>query len=339
MADGSRPRAARPTLKTVAREAGVSTTTVSFVLSGRPDAGISEATAQRVHEAVRRLGYYPNSSARAVRTGRTGLVLLSLNMLSDPWSLALADAVNSAAKSAGLTTMILADGDWFSALELQGADVAYIGLGPDRADDERRLATMVERGQKVVVFDELLEPAGFDVIRSKSLPGCRIAVESLIERHTDIACLTSRNNFRETPSRLTVYREVMAEAGLEVREDRIGVYEETQAEAYAVALDLLSASDRPTAIYATTDFAAIAAINAAHRLGIRVPEDVAVIGVGNTPDAGLTEPSLSTVGPIDQFALVADIIVKRALEGPGEVGDGTLHELDWVLIERESTRA
>ena len=172
MADGSRQAHSRPTLKTVAREAGVSTTTVSFVLSGRADAGISEATAQRVHEAVKRLGYFPNSSARAVRTGRTGLVMLSLNMLSDPWSLALADAVNSAAKKAGITSMILADGDWFSALELQSADVAYVGLGPDREDDARKLATMVERGQKIVVFDELAEPKGFDVIRSNSLPGC-----------------------------------------------------------------------------------------------------------------------------------------------------------------------
>ncbi|WP_426516999.1 LacI family DNA-binding transcriptional regulator [Diaminobutyricibacter sp. McL0618] len=337
MADGSRPNA-RPTLKTVAREAGVSTTTVSFVLSGR-DAGISEATAQRVHEAVKRLGYYPNSSARAVRTGRTGLVMLSLNMLSDPWSLALADAVNSAAKKAGITSMILADGDWFSALELQSADVAYVGLGPDLDDDARKLATMVERGQKIVVFDEVVEPKGFDVIRSNSLPGCRIAIEHLLEHHTEIACLTSRVNARNNPSRLTVYRDAMADAGLSVREDRIGVYEETQAEAYAVALDLLSSPDRPTAIYATTDFAAIAAINAAHRLGIRVPADVAVIGVGNTPDAGLTEPSLSTVGPVDQFARIADIIVQRALDGPGEVGEGTLHELDWTLIARESSRS
>ncbi len=240
MADGTRPKSARPTLKTVAREAGVSTTTVSFVLSGRADAGISDATAQRVHEAVKRLGYFPNSSARAVRTGRTGLVMLSLNMLSDPWSLALADAVNSAAKKAGITSMILADGDWFSALELQSADVAYIGLGPDLEDDARKLATMVERGQKIVVFDEVLEPKGFDVIRSNSLPGCRIAIEHLLEHHTEIACLTSRVNARNNPSRLTVYRDAMADAGLGVREDRIGVYEETQAEAYAVALDLLS---------------------------------------------------------------------------------------------------
>ena len=337
MADETRKRPSRPTLKTVAREAGVSTTTVSFVLTGRPDAGISEATAERVHEAVKRLGYYPNSSARAVRTGRTGLVQLSLNMLSDPWSLALADAVSSAAKKVGLTTMILADGDWFSALELQSADVAYIGLGSDRAGDERKLATMVERGQKVVVFDELIEPKGFDVIRSNSLPGCRIAVDHLLERHTDIACLTSQNNAQNAPSRLTVYRDAMAEAGLDVREDRIVVFEETQAEAYAVALDLLSSPDRPTAIYATTDFAAIAAINAAHRLGIRVPEDVAIIGVGNTPDAALTEPPLSTVGPIDQFARVADILVKRALEGPGEVGEAALFNFDWSLIPREST--
>ena len=89
---------------------------------------------------------------------------------------------------------------------------------------------------------------------------------------------------------------------------------EGQASAFAAAVQLLSKDDRPSAIYATTDFAAIAAINAAHMLGLRVPHDVAVIGVGNTPDAQLVAPTLTTVGPTDFYDRQARILIDRALE-------------------------
>lgn len=328
-------------MKAVAQEAGVSTATVSYVLSGRAGGGpgISEATVARVHEAVQRLGYRPNTSARAIRTGRTGLIHLSLHMLSDPWSLAVAAAVNEAANAEGLTTMILADGDWSSALAAQRADVAYIdGIGADRREAERRLASLVASGQKLVVFDEWLEPDGFDVIRSDALPGCRLAVEHLLERHVDIGCLTTRNSFRsDGRTRYSEYRDALARRGLPVREDRVAFFEDTQASAFTAAVELLSRDDRPTAIYATTDFAAIAVVNAAHRLGLRVPHDVAVIGVGNTPDARLIEPALSTVGPLDFYRRQAQIIVDRALEKPAESADGELHSFAWSLIAREST--
>ncbi|UAJ79207.1 LacI family DNA-binding transcriptional regulator [Leifsonia sp. ZF2019] len=331
----------RPTMKAVAQEAGVSTATVSYVLSGRAGGGpgVSEATVQRVRDAVERLGYRPNASARAVRTGRTGLIHLSLHMLSDPWSLAVAAAVNEAANEHGLTTMILADGDWYTALNAQRADVAYIdGLGGDRADAERKLSELVESGQRLVVFDERLEPNGFDVIRSDAIPGSRLAVEHLLERHTDIACLTTRTAYASTgESRYTVYRDALRQRGLPVREDRVAFFEDTQASAFTAAIELLSGYDRPTAIYATTDFAAIAVVNAAHRLGLRVPDAVSVIGVGNTPDARLVEPALSTVGPPDFYRKQARIIVDRALGRPARDDHGELHVFDWSLVVREST--
>ena len=267
----------RPTMKAVAQEAGVSTATVSYVLSGRSGGGpgISEATVERVHAAVERLGYRPNTSARAVRTGRTGLVHLSLHMLSDPWSLAVAAAVNEAANEHRLTTMILADGDWFAASEAQRADVVYIdGLGAERAEAERKLAALVESGQRVVVFDEWLEPNGFDVIRSDALPGCRLAVEHLLERHTEIGCLTSRASYDSAAeSRYSVYRDALRRRGLPIRADRVAFFEDTQASAFSAAVELLSREDRPSAVYATTDFAAIAVEIAACSVSLKSLEN------------------------------------------------------------------
>ena len=94
----------RPTIRMVAELAGVSTATVSYVLSGRRGdggPGVSDPTAEKVKAAAERLGYRPNQAARAIRTGRTNTVILSLTMLSDPWSLSVIESVQKAAGSAG----------------------------------------------------------------------------------------------------------------------------------------------------------------------------------------------------------------------------------------------
>ncbi len=331
----------RPTVHEVAREAGVSTATVSNVLSGRPvnqngRRRYSAETEARVRAAADRLHYYPNPAAKAVRTGRTGIVQLSLHMLSDPWALAVADSVNAAAKEHGFTTMILADGDWFAALERQPTDVAFIDAVSADPETEERLATLVARGHRLVVFSDKLDPKGFDVVSSAPIPGCYLAVEHLLREHSRVGCLTTRFARESSePSRFTPYVELMAAAGHEVREDWIGEFTDSSESAYVAAAQLLSSPDRPTAIYATTDFAALAAINAAHRLGLRVPEDVAVIGVGNTRSGEHSDPTLSTVGPTDFFHRIAEIIVGKALET--EPTEGILYEFPWSLIVREST--
>ncbi|RDV45001.1 LacI family transcriptional regulator [Leifsonia sp. ku-ls] len=331
----------RPTVHEVAKEAGVSIATVSYVLADRPvrpggGRRYSVATEQRVKAAADRLRYRPNPSAQAVRTGRTGVVQLSLHMLSDPWALAVADSVNTAAKARGLTTMILADGDWADALERQPTDVAFVDIMPGAVDTPQRLARLVERGQRLVVFSDTLEPDGFDVVRSAAIPGCYLAVEHLLQDHARVGCLTASGaRHAEGPSRFTPYVELLEAAGREVRDDWIEEFTDSNESAYVAAVQLLSRPDRPTAIYATTDFAALAAVNAAHRLGLRVPEDVAIIGVGNTRAGEHSDPTLSTVGPSNFYERVAEIIVGRALET--EPGGGTLHDFPWSLIVREST--
>ncbi|MFJ4029206.1 LacI family DNA-binding transcriptional regulator [Paenarthrobacter sp. NPDC089989] len=325
----------RPTIRMVAELAGVSTATVSYVMSGRRGdggPGVSDPTAEKVKAAAERLGYRPNQAARAIRTGRTNTVILSLTMLSDPWSLSVIEAVQRAAEPLGITPMILGDADWVKVLGTHNADAVFVDAV--REDQTAALRKLAGHGTTLVVFNEKLEPEGFDVIRSIAEPGCRMAVEHLLHGHRRIACLTPATAAGTSGgSRYRAYSEALAAAGIDEREDYVGLFDGTTSGAFAATTRLLGLPDRPTAIYATTDFAAVSAINAAQRLGLAVGQDVDIIGVGNTVEGGRMSPSLSTVGPVDFFDKLARLLLQRATDA----GDKpTVLDFPWHLFVRES---
>lgn len=330
----------RPTIRMVAELAGVSTATVSYVLSGRRGdggPGVSDPTAEKVKAAAERLGYRPNQAARAIRTGRTNTVILSLTMLSDPWSLSVIESVQKAAVPRGITPMILGDADWVKVLGTHNADAVFV----DAVREEQRdaLRKLAEHGTSLVVFDEVLEAEGFDVIRSIAGPGCRMAVEHLLHGHRRIACLTPATVAGTSGgTRYRAYSDALADAGIPEREDYVGLFDGTSAGAYAAATRLLSMPERPTAIYATTDYAAVSAINAAQRLGLAVGTDVDIIGVGNTVEGERMSPSLSTVGPVDFFDKLARLLLRRATaqSSPDAPKDPAVLDFPWHLFVRES---
>lgn len=326
----------RPTIKTVAAEAGVSTATVSYVLAGRTKgngSGISPATAQRVHTAATRLGYRPNQAARTIRTGKSNLMMLSLTMLSDPWSLSVSKAVGAAVAPAGITPMILADTDWRTAIKRQGADVIFIDAA-ERPGDAELLAELA-RSNNLVVFSETLQPEGFDVIRSVAGASMDQAMDHLTASHTKVAALTPSGSLSASgPTRYRAYVAGLERAGIEFRPEYVAVFEGDEVSAYQAAVALLQQPDPPTAIFATSDFAAIAAVHAAERLKLSVPGDVAVLGIGNTMAGEAMTPSLSTIGPVDFYALLANFLVERAQDPdkPHQV-----LEFPWRLFVRDSS--
>ncbi|MGO2047009.1 MAG: LacI family DNA-binding transcriptional regulator, partial [Brachybacterium tyrofermentans] len=122
------PHRATITLSDVAREAGVSIATASFVLSGRGgsrSAG-SPATKAKVRAAAEALGYVPNRNAQAMRTGRGGGIVLALGTLDDPWGVQLATQVREDALPHDLSTLVLADERWVEYLSGASADAAFI---------------------------------------------------------------------------------------------------------------------------------------------------------------------------------------------------------------------
>lgn len=318
-----------PTVRTVADEAGVSTATVSNVLSGRHDR-VSPATRDKVMAVVDRLGYRPNPAARAVRTGRTHLALLSVGWLADPWTRDLATAVADRLRPLGLHTLVLPDGDWVEVLDHQGADIVFLDdVSEGQVPALHRLAA---RGLPMVVLSETLPPQGFDVVAAPHLPGCRLAVRHLLRHHSRIGCLAGTPDGRRG-RRYDVWVEEMTAAGVPVREDWVADFVIDPHSAFRAALRLLDRDDRPTALFATTDLAGIAAIRAAQHLRLVVGRDVAVIGAGNTSEGALTEPSLSTVGPVDYLERLAGIVERRLL---APAAPYRRHELTWQLVLRDS---
>lgn len=327
----------RVTIKQVAEQAGVSTASVSYVLSGRsgsPDGngGVAKATAERIREVAGRLGYSPDRAARKIRTGRTETILLSLTMLSDPWALGVIEAVQRRAMPLGITPMILADADWASVLRGHDADAVFIDAASPGKQPE--LEAFAGQGKRLVVFQEELPAAGFDVIRSLAGPGCVLAVQHLLRKHREIAILTTeRSRNSSDPARFRPYVDGLAAAGIPLRNDFIATFDRSPASAYAAAMRLLDRADRPTAIYATTDFAAMSAVNAAQRLGLRIGTDLDVLGVGNTEEGERMAPSLTSVGPEGFFDAVAELLVRRA---QGDDSPARVIDFPWKIFVRES---
>ena len=338
----------RPTLQSVAQAAGVSPATVSLVLRDKPHA-IPAATVARVRDEAERQGYRPNRAAQAMRTGRSGLVLLALRMVADPWSLSVADAVAEAAERDGRTALVQGRGDWYDTVLRIQPDVAYLDSPDPGPVTAARLAELVDRGQRLVVFSDELEPAGFDVVRSPAAPGTALVLEHLLAQTPDVAYLlpcadpgradASAGVSAPQAARHRPYLDAVA-AGLLA--DRTTFYDGSRAGAFEAALRLLAdpprvpaGPARPAAVLANTDYAALAAVAAAQYLGLCVPDDVLVAGLGNTPEAAAAAPPLTTAGPDDFFARQADLVLAAAGAPPGE---GHAHAFAWRLHPRRSTQ-
>lgn len=155
-----------PTIRDVAERAGVSLTTVSYVLSGRSGGTtrISRPTQERVMAAVGELGYVPNQAARGMRRGRTDLVAIAIGDLEWPPDRALATAAASILPRHGYQPVILLGQSWRQFMLSGGADGVIVGVAPHAAAQDGTIAELARRGVAQVVISETMHPAGFDVL-------------------------------------------------------------------------------------------------------------------------------------------------------------------------------
>ena len=321
-------------MKMVAERSGVSVATVSFVLSGRRSGQVaaSAATAERIRAVADELGYRPNQAARAIRTGRSGLVLLSLTQLSDPWCQSVSRAMNDACGGLPVQPLILADGDWGEVLDGQPVDAAFVDAAS--VVDLERITGLVRRGLRMIVFSDDLEPDGFDVIRSRQQEGCALAMDYLLAERSTVGCLTGSDPDRPGWHREHAYLAALEASGIAPRPGHFQRYTQDHASVYESALRLLDRDDPPSAIFATSDFAAITAVNVAQRLGLSIPDDLAVVGVGNTEEAAEMSPGLTSVGPTDFFDTLAKLIIDTA-EHPDD-HQPKRHDFPWQLHHRQT---
>ncbi|HEY8295773.1 MAG TPA: LacI family DNA-binding transcriptional regulator [Micrococcaceae bacterium] len=334
-------RGSKPTIRDVAERAGVSLTTVSYVLSGRGGGTtrISKPTEDKVRAAVTELGYVPNQAARGMRRGRTDMVAVSVGDLERPADRALASAAARILPEHGYQPVILLGNKAWRDFMLSGAaDGVILGNINESLAEDQTMVELARRGVPQVVISETMQPQGFDVLAPEPEGGFAEAMAYLTRRHSRIGCLrrSGEGPERSLPSRYSRYAAGLQRSGLPVDQALVRTTLHQRHQAYEMAIGLLSLKDRPTALLCTDDMEALTAARAAFRLGIRIPEDLEIIGVGNSAEGQGADPPLSTVGPEPIFDEVVHMLVRR-LSDSGLPAEGERRPAPWRLHHRGTT--
>ena len=287
------PSRSRPRLEDVAARVGVSTGTVSLVLSNAP--GPSAATRERVMAAAADLGYRPDRTASLLARRRACLLGVMLDVRNS-FHADLVAEVQDSAEAAGydvLLSTISPTRDDRRAIEtlMDSRCEALILLGPDAPAN--RLSSLGEQ-IPVVVVGRRLRSATVDVVRSADDKGLAAAVDHLTGLgHRDIAYVDGGRGTIATDRR-SGYLRAMGRHGLR---DRIRVVDGGQTEAAGMhaAEDLLSSAARPTAVVTFSDRVALGLLDGLDRRGVRVPEEMSIVGYDDSPTAHLPHVDLTSV--------------------------------------------
>jgi len=344
-AGGAPPHAAARrtvTIMDVARTAGVSPATVSRVLN-RSSHPVSARGRRRVLAAARKLAYIPNLLARSLLTHRTAALGILIPDVSNPYYAAVLRGIEDAVGSTG-RTVILCNTDrnpekqrlYLRALMERRVDGLIVAGG-----SFGRAETEITGGDLPVVMIGR-HPARFPSVRIDNVEAAALAASHLLALgHRRILHLAGPPASLTAADRLKGFRRALAEGGIPLENGLVAEVGFSPARAGAAVRSAFTApgrspgsrasaghrasgrgargrpdGDRPTAVLAANDQVAIAAIRALHELGLRVPDDVSVVGFDDTPLASYTVPSLTTVAvPAYELGRTAVSLLAAALEG------------------------
>ncbi len=306
-------RAARVTIADVARAASVSTATVSFVLNDRRDGvRISDATRASVLDAATRLGYTPNAAARALRRSRTTVVTLLIATLRNPFYVDIATAAERAVAAGGYDLNIVdssvpgAKLRALTHLHAGGADGVIVATGhlTTRGLDYAALASLVQQGIPAVLTLDYSPEADIPAVRVDNAESAYLAARHLVGLgHRRVAFLTLRGTYPPAErddaraDRYRGYRDALAEVNAPFDPAWLVQGADASLETgHALMHSLLALPEpRPTAAVAFNDQMAIGAIRACHEAGVRVPGEMAIVGIGGIEAGAYAVPALSTV--------------------------------------------
>ncbi|WLQ35193.1 LacI family DNA-binding transcriptional regulator [Streptomyces castrisilvae] len=306
----------------MAREAGVSQATVSRAL--RSNSSISARTREKVIEAARKLGYIPNELGRSLSTRATGRIALVADLDNPLWPM-LVGQIHDELASRGFSLTLLAERGDPVGMEtklLSGwADGVIITSAHLHARLPKELA---QRKVPVVLVNRALEDLSADAAVADNLAGGRASAQLLLDSgHTRLGALFGPTDTSTGQMREQGFRDVLAEAGVSLPKSRVryGPFAFTHGRESLPAL--LKGRYPPTAIFCANDIIAIGAMNSAHEMGVRVPEDIALVGFDDLDQASWPLFNLTTVRvPFEAMLRSAvSMLVERlsGYEGPGRV--------------------
>ncbi|NOZ27797.1 MAG: LacI family transcriptional regulator [Chloroflexi bacterium] len=291
----------RPTQADVARLAGVSRATVSYVINGRTDRSVSitEETRQRVLWAIEQLGYQPHAAAQSLRSGMTKTIGLLIPDMHNPHYWQIVHGVEEAAREQGYDLLLVS-----TSLDPEREQHSVRALLRRRIDGLILLLTFGDRltseiemlarrhGPVVLLGGQMSD---LDTVDPDYGGGAAQMMEHLLSLgHRRIAFIHGVACPTLALGRLVVYRQVLQERGW-LNEDWIIRCGSTLEDGYQATLRLLDLSPRPTAILVVNDLLAIGALRAVADRGLRVPEDISIAGFDDIDVAAYLTPPLTTV--------------------------------------------
>jgi LacI family transcriptional regulator len=325
------------TIRDVAELAGVSVASVSRVMNN--SRGVQAETRRSVEKAALELGYVPNEAARSLKLARSNLLACVIPDITNPFFPELVRGIEDIASAQGYGTLLCntdndsdKEADYLNLLARRRVDGVLLIPARDEQPPPG-LTRLLDQGSPVVVIDRFLDGFDGDSIAVDNHRGGVLAAEHLVELgHHKIAIINRLPDTSTSRLRQEAYEQTLAAAGrLDESLVKLGSY--TFDYGRDMARQLLSAEgELPTAILAGSDVLAIAALQVAHELGFRVPQDVSIIGFDRIAMSQLMSPPLTTVEqPLYEMArLAADLLLERARgerTGPGErrILQPTLH--------------
>jgi LacI family transcriptional regulator len=309
----------RATIRDIASEAGVSIATVSRVMNDRPD--VSAATRERVLEVVQKHGFTINRSARALSNGKTGLIAVTIPIVHAEYFAMILSGASEALYEQDMRVVLCPTQHEVerevSLLErLRGGTVdgAIIMLP---SEPSSQLAQLAKKGYPFVVVDdrEPLDPS-IPSVSAAHTSGARDATQHLLKLgHRRIAAITGPRSWVADEERLNGYHAALVSAGV-APDARIEIESDFLREGgYESALELLAMPDPPTAIFAFNDNLAIGVMQAARQKGLRIPDDLSVVGFDDSEQAAVVTPALTTVRqPLAEMGRMAVSLLTRQLD-------------------------
>lgn len=312
----------RVTMADVARVAGVSSATVSYVLSGKRP--VAPETRAAVESAISDLGFSVNATARSLRTGRSSLVALIVSDIANPFFAQLAATLQEELRGLGLHVVVCST--WA------------------RRDEERALLAeaVQQRFAGVVITPFRLRPQDFQLIADAGIPvvvsadvsfgpldlvtpDARAATRSALERVASaqrrrIAVIAGPRDATGGDPRLELLRSLALQYGMPLPHELVVRGEHTRQAGAAGFEELMSRPHRPDAVFCSNDVIAVGAMDKAHEMGIDIPGDVALVGHDDASFASLVRPRLTTIRyPAADVGRAAARLLTERLHGGRDV--------------------
>lgn len=334
----------RSTSQDVANLAGVSRTTVSFVLNRLEGVSISESTRERVWEAARQLNYHPNAAGRKLVSGKSntlGLILCQSpeQVFADAFLPRVIFGVEQAAMQENFHVLLKAvdpsDSEGYARLIRENHVDGIILSGPRQDDTEIR--RLHDEGVPIMLLGQL---PGTDLcfVDVNAISGAEAAVGHLLEAgHRRIGMITNAPlSYTSAQQRRDGYVNALRNGNIEADPSLIAEGNYTPASGYHAMNQLLNRAPRPTSVFVASDVVAAGAMLAAKRAGLGIPADLAIVGFDDIPMAEYLDPPLTTVRlPAYGLGWAAGERLIHVIHGDGLDQNGLFLESELVI--REST--